>query len=82
MLAGSPASAHRGGGPTMAVDYRDPSDEIPEADRLEQEAGLEALPDDGPLAPDDDPAADRSDEADRLEQLTAVPDSDDDYPRG
>ena len=64
----------------MADDRTDPTDEIPEADRLEQDAaaapsdaeGVDALA--GALPDDVDPA-------DRQEQLTVVDEDDEDYPR-
>ena len=67
----------------MADDRLDPADEIPEADRLEQDAA--AAPSDEEGAADVDALAgalpDDVDPADRQEQLTAVGDDDEDYPR-
>jgi hypothetical protein len=61
----------------------DPSEEVPEADLLEQRAPLD--PDamvDTPAAVPFDASADLVDEADRLEQQAVVPDEgEDDYPR-
>ena len=68
----------------MGDDHTDPTDEVPEADLIDQRATL-----DGALIPDLEEARilDRSgtaglvDEADRLEQLAQLPDDDDDgYP--
>jgi hypothetical protein len=67
----------------MADDRTDPTDEVPEADRLEQDAA--AAPSDGDDAADVDALAgtlpDDVDPADRQEQLTTVGDDDEDYPR-
>ena len=68
----------------MGDDHTDPTDEVPEADLIDQRATP-----DGALIPDPEEARilDRSgttglvDEADRLEQLAQLPDDDDDgYP--
>jgi len=68
---------------TVAADRTDPSEEVPEADLLEQRAPL--VPDavaDTPAAVPIDMPADLVDEADRLEQQAVVPDEgEDDYPR-
>jgi DNA-binding transcriptional MerR regulator len=67
---------------TVADNRIDPSEEIPEADLLEQRAPLD--PDavaDTPAPVSLDAPADPVDEADRLEQQAAVPDEgEDDYP--
>jgi DNA-binding transcriptional MerR regulator len=69
---------------TRVADNRiDPSEEIPEADLLEQRAPVDpdAVPD-TPAAVLLDAPADPVDEADRLEQQAEVPDeAEDDYPR-
>lgn len=72
----------------MVHDPRDVRDDVPEADRIEQELEVGAAPDES----DDDavvPGADKiivdpikADEADQLEQATPVPDEDDGYDRG
>jgi len=65
----------------MALDRIDPSEQIPEADLLEQQVPL-----DPPLTNDEQDSVDRAapvepvDEADRWEQQLPVPTSDDDYP--
>jgi hypothetical protein len=65
----------------VAEDRIDPSDQIPEADFLEQQAPL-----DPPLTDDEqhwvsrDTAIDPADEADRWEQQLPVPSAEDDYP--
>jgi DNA-binding transcriptional MerR regulator len=68
---------------TVADNRIDPSEEVPEADLLEQRAPLD--PDamvDTPAAVPFDASADLVDEADRLEQQAVVPDEgEDDYPR-
>jgi DNA-binding transcriptional MerR regulator len=68
---------------TVADNRIDPSEEIPEADLLEQRAPVDpdAVPD-TPAAVLLDAPADPVDEADRLEQQAEVPDeAEDDYPR-
>jgi hypothetical protein len=66
----------------MADDRVDPTDEVPEADRLEQDAAATASDEEG--AADVDALAgalpDDVDPADRQEQLTVVRDDDEDYP--
>lgn len=66
----------------MVADRIDPSDEIPEADLLEQHAEAAAPPLSD--AEDTDVAADAPaepvDEADRSEQHAPVPAAEDDYP--
>jgi DNA-binding transcriptional MerR regulator len=67
---------------TVAGNRIDPSEEIPEADLLEQRAPLDpdTVPD-TPTALSLDPRADLVAEADRLEQQAEVPDeAEDDYP--
>ncbi len=68
----------------MVDDRTDPSEQIPEADLLEQQTPLDALTDtapDWPQRPDGDVELGAIDDADRLEQLTALPGDDaDDYP--
>ena len=68
----------------MASDRIDPSEQIPEADLLDQQA-----PVDPPLTDDENGSVDRVDrltpaepvdEADRLEQRLPVPAADDEYP--
>jgi hypothetical protein len=65
----------------MALGRIDPSEQIPEADLLEQQVPL-----DPPLTDDEQGSVDRAapveavDEADRFEQQLAVPSADDDYP--
>jgi hypothetical protein len=65
----------------VAQDRIDPSDQIPEADLLEQQTPL-----DPPLIEDEQGSVDRTehvepvDEADRWEQQLPVPPADDDYP--
>jgi len=69
----------------VAEDRIDPSDQIPEADLLEQQTPLDPNPmiDAEPAAINPDSPARFADEADRLEQQTVVPDDDeDDYPHG
>ena len=68
----------------MADSDIDPSEEIPEADLLEQQAALDPdAPVDTPAAAAPDAPVDFVDEADRLEQQAIVPDDDeDDYPHG
>ena len=70
----------------MADDRSDPTDDVPEADLLEQRAAATAAAasDEGDDAVD--PAAmeqsfDTADPADRQEQLMPVGEDDDDYPR-
>jgi hypothetical protein len=70
----------------MAYDPRDPGDDVPEAERTEQDRELPAYSsDDGAVVP----GADKiivdpleANEADQLEQATPVPDDDDGYERG
>ena len=66
----------------MADERIDPADEIPEADRLEQDAAASPSEEEG--AADVDALAgalpDDVDPADRQEQLTVVSDDDEDYP--
>jgi hypothetical protein len=67
----------------MAQDHIDPSDQIPEADLLEQQAPIEprSLTDAESIATIPDTPGDAVDEADRLEQHAAVFGGDeDDYP--
>jgi hypothetical protein len=65
----------------VAQDRIDPSDQIPEADLLEQQTPL-----DPPPTEDEQGSVDRTehvepvDEADRWEQQLPVPPADDDYP--
>jgi hypothetical protein len=68
---------------TVADNRIDPSDEVPEADLLEQRTPLDpdAVADPPAVVPLDTPT-DLVDEADRLEQQAVVPDEgEDDYPR-
>ncbi len=67
----------------MADERTDPTDEIPEADRLEQDAAATPSEADGAASVDAlaGPLPDDVDPADRQEQLTAVGDDDEDYPR-
>lgn len=66
----------------MAEPGIDPTDEVPEADLLEQRAPLDPHePDDEPAGPAPDSQAAFGDEADRLEQQAIVPAHDEDvYP--
>ena len=66
----------------MAEHHVDPSDEIPEADLLEQQAPLELNePADEPAGLSPDSPAHLADEADWLEQRAVLLDHDeDDYP--
>jgi hypothetical protein len=65
----------------MAFDRIDPSDQIPEADLLEQQAPLDPpLTDDEPGSVDRAASVEPVDEADRWEQQLPVPSAEDDYP--
>ena len=65
----------------MAQDRIDPSEQIPEADLLEQQAPLDpALKDDEPGLLDRTASVEPADEADRWEQQLPVPSAEDDYP--
>ena len=66
----------------MADDRIHSSEEIPEADHLEQQVPLDPQPPDAESVPDTPVTFEGTvDEADLMEQQTAVPDGDeDDYP--
>jgi hypothetical protein len=65
----------------MAEDRRDPTDEVPEADLLEQRESALADGDDGEAVDSMGGAAEaEANEADRQEQLTPVGGEDEDYP--
>jgi len=64
-------------------DRIDPSEQIPEADLLDQQTALDAaLTDDEPALAGHDTAVGAVDEADRWEQQQPVPEAEDDYPHG
>lgn len=63
----------------MAYDRTDPSDQVPEADLLDQQTPLDPSPlTDTQALPE--PPAEPVDEADRAEQYEMLPGADDDYP--
>jgi hypothetical protein len=65
----------------MAEDRRDPTDEVPEADLLEQRESASADGDEGEAVDSMAGAAEaEANEADRQEQLTPVGGEDEDYP--
>ena len=65
----------------MASDRIDPSEQIPEADLLEQQVPLDpSLTDDNHDSVDRMTPVEHVDEADRWEQQLPVPSADDDYP--
>lgn len=67
----------------MADDRIEPSEQIPEADFLEQQAALDpALTHSEPSWPGLETAIGPVDEADRWEQQQPVPEADEDYPPG
>jgi hypothetical protein len=70
----------------MAHDQRDPGDDVPEADRIEQDRELHPHSgDDATMVPGADKIIVdplKANEADQLEQATPVPDEDDGYDRG
>jgi hypothetical protein len=68
----------------MAEDRSDPTDEVPEADRLEQSAAVAPSADEDESEPVDamgGAAVTEADPADRQEQLIPVEEDDEDYPR-
>lgn len=55
----------------------DPRDDVPEADRVEQERGIDDEPDeDAPEVPEIEVDPLKADEADQIEQALTVPDDD------
>jgi hypothetical protein len=65
----------------MTEDRRDPTDEVPEADLLEQRESASADGDEGEAVDSMAGAAEaEANEADRQEQLTPVGGEDEDYP--
>ena len=81
-----PISTQEKGWSGMTAQRPDPSDDVPEADLLEQQIPVDPAPasDAGgaPFTESLDPLDETADPADRLEQQEVVPDDDDEaYPR-